>query len=313
MARKSRFAHLAGILAIGLTVAWSLSPPRCMAQAEPDQNSGPQARLQTADLDPADIVVPESSRGFALESDSEAYAERQIRAALARPFAVNFQDTPLRDVRRAIQRQLGEDVVLDTLHLTDAGVTDDTKFTFSATALSGKTVLRSLLRSKDLAWIIEGGAIQITTSDSAKSATYVRVYPVADLMLAARSDGGYTFDFYSLSELIESTISPSGWDSNGGYGSIASYDASGAVVINQTDEVHEQIALLLEKLRQVRHVQGLDAELRPWRDEEQATSSSGDETTAEASPWAGLAFGAAQPPAPTVAPQPRWRLPRVYH
>ncbi|HEX3999973.1 MAG TPA: hypothetical protein VHX65_15585 [Pirellulales bacterium] len=67
--------------------------------------------------------------------------------------------------------------------------------------------------------------------------------------------GGNQADFDSLIELITSTVSPQSWDSNGGAGSIAPFNTNLTLVVSQTQEIHEQIADLLQQLRRLQDLQ----------------------------------------------------------
>jgi general secretion pathway protein D len=67
--------------------------------------------------------------------------------------------------------------------------------------------------------------------------------------------GGNQADFDSLIELITSTVAPSSWDSNGGAGSIAPFNTNLTLVVSQTQEIHEQIADLLQQLRRLQDLQ----------------------------------------------------------
>jgi general secretion pathway protein D len=62
-------------------------------------------------------------------------------------------------------------------------------------------------------------------------------------------------DFDTLIELITSTISPESWDEVGGPGSIEEFPLNLSLVISQTQDVHEQIADLLEQLRRLQDLQ----------------------------------------------------------
>lgn len=62
-------------------------------------------------------------------------------------------------------------------------------------------------------------------------------------------------DFDSLTELITSTISPQSWQEVGGPGAISGYENNLSLVVSQTQEVHEQIADLLEQLRRLQDLQ----------------------------------------------------------
>lgn len=62
-------------------------------------------------------------------------------------------------------------------------------------------------------------------------------------------------DFDSLIELITSTIKPTTWDDVGGPGSIAPFETNLSLVVSQTQDVHEEIADLLEQLRRLQDLQ----------------------------------------------------------
>lgn len=68
--------------------------------------------------------------------------------------------------------------------------------------------------------------------------------------------GGATMaDFDSLIELITTTIQPTSWDEVGGPGSIAPFETNLSLVVSQTQEVHEEIADLLDQLRRMQDLQ----------------------------------------------------------
>jgi general secretion pathway protein D len=67
--------------------------------------------------------------------------------------------------------------------------------------------------------------------------------------------GGNQADFDSLIELITSTISPTSWTDSGGTGSIAPFETNLTLVVSQTQEIHEQIADLLNQLRRLQDLQ----------------------------------------------------------
>jgi hypothetical protein len=230
--------------------------------------------------------------------------ERAIRAALERTMSFDFRETPLKDVAAALERALGVPIVLDSKALNDAGVTDDTTFTFSKSGISARAALDSMLASKDLSWIMQRDLLVITTADVAKAYVVVRVYPVADLVFIEHADA-YDADFDSLIEVLTSTIVPQSWDSNGGAGSIAPFVEAGALVVSQTREVHERIEALLARLRAVRDQQGLPTALKIVGSS--ADTASGGVFSVEETP----ANVAAQP-TQSATPRARWQLPRVY-
>ena len=67
--------------------------------------------------------------------------------------------------------------------------------------------------------------------------------------------GAAMADFDTLIELITSTIAPDTWDEVGGAGAIEPFPVNLSLVISQTQEVHEQIADLLDQLRRLQDLQ----------------------------------------------------------
>ncbi len=67
--------------------------------------------------------------------------------------------------------------------------------------------------------------------------------------------GAAMADFESLIDLIVTTVAPTTWEEVGGPGSIAPFETNLSLVISQTQEVHEQVAQLLEQLRRLQDLQ----------------------------------------------------------
>lgn len=67
--------------------------------------------------------------------------------------------------------------------------------------------------------------------------------------------GGVEPDFDSLISLITATIAPTSWSEVGGAGAIERFPGNLSLVISQTQEVHEQIADLMDQLRRLQDLQ----------------------------------------------------------
>ncbi len=67
--------------------------------------------------------------------------------------------------------------------------------------------------------------------------------------------GGVQADFDTLIDLIVATIAPNTWDDVGGEGSIQGFPTNLSLVVSQTQEVHDQIADLLDQLRRLQDLQ----------------------------------------------------------
>jgi len=71
----------------------------------------------------------------------------------------------------------------------------------------------------------------------------------------APTGGGSQADFQSLIELIQNTVAPQTWNTVGGQGAIQQFATNLSIVVSQTQEVHEEIADLLEQLRRLQDLQ----------------------------------------------------------
>jgi general secretion pathway protein D len=67
--------------------------------------------------------------------------------------------------------------------------------------------------------------------------------------------GGSQADFQSLIDLIQNTVAPQSWNTVGGQGAIQPFATNLSIVVSQTQEVHEEIADLLEQLRRLQDLQ----------------------------------------------------------
>ena len=69
------------------------------------------------------------------------------------------------------------------------------------------------------------------------------------------SVGGGQQNFQPLIDLIQSTVAAESWDTVGGPGAIRPFDTNLSLVVSQTQEVHDEIADLLEQLRRLQDLQ----------------------------------------------------------
>jgi general secretion pathway protein D len=67
--------------------------------------------------------------------------------------------------------------------------------------------------------------------------------------------GGVIADFDTLIDLVTSTISPDSWTDNGGTGSISGFPTNLSLVVSQTQDIHADIADLLQQLRRLQDLQ----------------------------------------------------------
>ena len=74
-------------------------------------------------------------------------------------------------------------------------------------------------------------------------------------LLGGPATGGSQADFQSLIELIQQTVAPQSWNTVGGQGAIQPFATNLSIVVSQTQEVHDEIADLLQQLRRLQDLQ----------------------------------------------------------
>ena len=185
----------------------------------------------------------------------------KILAALDSLSEGEFIDNPLSDVVDYFKAKHEIEIQLDTKALEEAGVSTDTPVVLRLNDITLRSLLRLVLTNLDLTYIVGDGYLFITSKSEAEQKLSTKVYPVQDLVtldseFRPLKDGEQAeADFASLIDLIVDTVAPTTWDAVGGAGAIKAFEQSQAIAISQTDEAHEEIAVLLEALRRIRDEQ----------------------------------------------------------
>jgi general secretion pathway protein D len=68
-------------------------------------------------------------------------------------------------------------------------------------------------------------------------------------------NGGSGANFNAIIDLIQSTVAQDTWDTQGGAGAIRPFETNLSLVVSQTQDVHEEIANLLDQLRRLQDLQ----------------------------------------------------------
>lgn len=204
-------------------------------------------------------------------------SRRKLAASLNKPGSRRFVDTPLEEVVAVIAEWTGSPVIIDRRSLEDVGVAIDLPITCDIVDGSARDLLRRLQRETELTYSLTNEAIVILTQEAAESNMSTKVYPVRDLVgpqfvpnrieptgfgSISASEGfrfqRYPRDYDSLLSAIAS-IDFDLWEDNGGPGSIQMYDNSAALVVTQTEPVHEKVAALLREIRRDRQAEPIPA------------------------------------------------------
>lgn len=175
--------------------------------------------------------------------------EQKILESLDRPTTVNFADRPLEEALQDLSNALDQPLLIDKKSLEDLLVDLKKGVSLNAKGLSGRTVLRSILASQGLTFIVKDETIQIVTVEKAKSQLSTRVYYLGDLVTGTGTFGDFRFgpvlnlaqmqeNARVIQETIVKSVDPLSWKENSGPGSIMFDVPSMSLIVRAPTEVH---------------------------------------------------------------------------
>ena len=175
------------------------------------------------------------------------------RGGVNSPTEICFLEAPLNEVLEYLKVRHQIEVQIDHKAFEDVGIGADTPVTIDLKGISLRSALNLMLKRLSLTWIIEDEVLMITTPEEAEQQLLTKLYEVADLVTCRDEHDVLWEDYDTLIDVIASTIKPTSWDMEGGPGSIkgATLGTAKVLVVSETREVHEQIADLLVKIREV--------------------------------------------------------------
>jgi hypothetical protein len=198
--------------------------------------------------------------------------EKAILTALNSTLTVNFKNSRLEDVLEYLRTITGLTIILDQEAMREAEVSYDSPVTMSAKGVTVRTVLRKVLNDLGLAYVIRNEVIEATSAQKAKELMVVRRYYVGDLLagvgvldttpawplfqarpqvvapaVAQFQAAQLTQSVKQIIEMIETSVDPQSWRTNGGSGTIFFHAPSMSLVIKQSAEVHARLGTGLAK------------------------------------------------------------------
>ncbi len=174
--------------------------------------------------------------------------EAKIRRALTAPATLDFVDTPLADVAASLESAYSIPVELEVAALERVGLSPDAPISRELKDVSLRTALRLMLRDLGLTYVVDEGALVITTREEAAQRLSTRVYPVTPLLPANATDAK------ELAQLVRETVlrRTSG---NGAPAIISTYGP--LLIVRDTEEGHDEVEKFLSDL-----ANGLNAALQ---------------------------------------------------
>jgi hypothetical protein len=184
-----------------------------------------------------------------LQSVKMTDKEKKIIEALDKPVSIAFNERPLEEALQDLSNILDQPLLLDKKSLEDLLVDLKRGVSLQAKGLSARTVLRTVLASQGLTFIVKDETIQIVTLEKAKSTLTTRVYYLGDLVTGVGPFGDFRFGPFLnlaqtqetvkvLQETITKSIDPLSWKENGGPGSVTFHAPSMSLIVRAPAEVH---------------------------------------------------------------------------
>jgi len=192
--------------------------------------------------------------------------EKAILQALNNRVTVNFKNSRLEDALEYLRTVTGQSIVLDPEAMKEVEASYDSPVTLSAKGVTVRTVLRKILNDLGLGYVIQNEVISVTSAQKAKESMVVRRYYVGDLLAGLNTidtarfppvfqirppfaatvvpqiqAGQLAQSVKDLIEMIETSVDPQSWRSNGGSGTIFFHAPSLSLIVKQSAEVHAQL------------------------------------------------------------------------
>jgi hypothetical protein len=202
----------------------------------------------------ARLAVPGPQLNWPCEAEGTLInREAELEKALEQKVDLELKDTPLGDFLATIKQDYRVPVLIDQKALSDAGVGTDVPISRDVRGLTLRAALKLVLRDLDLTYVFRNEVLFITSRVEEEQMLTSKVYPVFDLVVRSPDAPpvGPAVDYQPLIRGLTSTIAPVTWDEVGGPGAVTPFANSGALVVEQTTEIHEEIADYLQALREV--------------------------------------------------------------
>lgn len=209
------------------------------------------------------------SRPIIVSADDSLAARRatEIRTALNRPVSIDARDRPLEEVVREIARQAEIPLFFEKINSFNEWVAFDQPSTLAVAAAPAHSALKLILEPALLTWVIRHEVLIVTTTRDALDHEYWQVYDISDWFSPRPNEGkAAEFNKQQFRSVIMKMTDPDAWKGGmvpagsqpirGLDGQVPEFHAEGidVLVIRQTQDVHQQIAEFLQKLRDLRRL-----------------------------------------------------------
>jgi hypothetical protein len=176
--------------------------------------------------------------------------EKKIIEALDKPVTVNWNGKPLDEAMQELSNTLDQKLFIDKKSVEDLGLDLRKPFTLQANGVSARTVLRQVLASQGLTFVIKDQVIQVVDVEKARNMLVTKVYYLGDVVQGVGPFGDATrwgpfLDFQQtmanvegIIKTITTSIDPLSWKEKGGPASITFHPPSMSIIVRASAEVH---------------------------------------------------------------------------
>jgi general secretion pathway protein D len=214
------------------------------------------------------VIVNRGPIHFRLQGEQTKPEDQRIWDILNNTrIELNFEETKLDAAIEWMRASTGANFIIDQA-VVDAGM--DATYGLKVQSVTAKDALELIAEVYKVNYVVRNGVVTIIPADQAKGGEYVEIYDVRDLVNKVASFPGSDFNLSpsgtvkeepaeppeptpivlegdALRQLITENIDPKTWEGNSNV--TINLQASGALVVRQSAEVHHKIDKLLKDLR----------------------------------------------------------------
>jgi hypothetical protein len=176
--------------------------------------------------------------------------EQAIIEALDKPTTVNWNNTMLEEALQELSTQMNQNLFVDKKSLADLDIELNKPVKLRATGVSIRTVLRQILATQGLTFVVKDESIQVVTVEKARGMLVTRVYYLGDLVRSTGPFGGapqwgpfidYQQTMANVEVIMKSitkSVDPLSWRDAGGAGTVTFHYPSMSIIVRASSEVH---------------------------------------------------------------------------
>ncbi|MBA4189771.1 MAG: hypothetical protein C0467_17440 [Planctomycetaceae bacterium] len=176
--------------------------------------------------------------------------EKKIIESLNKPIVVDWNNRPLDEAMQDLSNSLDQKLFIDKKSIDDLGIDLRKPVSLQANGVASRTVLRQVLASQGLTFVVKDQVIQVVDVEKAKNMLVTRVYYLGDVVqgvgpFAGSLTWGPLVDFQqtmsnveAIMKSIKATIDPLSWKENGGPASVTFHFPSMSIIVRASAEVH---------------------------------------------------------------------------